>query len=169
MKRFIGSSPVVITIYYYTPTITVIITQPWPGTGSYTSSTGTRHTRCDVTQQWKRCCKRCCKRRFLWIRAALLATQLCVKYISAAVNQHATIEETMFPVCLPRGYTTRISHRWKYNRVEFRSWELQQIIEGVGRWQSKTTEKWHEGPGRCKEDFIECCSYSETVMNPLPW
>jgi hypothetical protein len=25
-----------------------------------------------------------------------------------------------------------------------------------------------KGTGLCKEDFIVCCSYSETVRNPLP-
>jgi hypothetical protein len=38
----------------------------------------------------------CCKRCSLSIRAALVATQLCGKHISAAVNQHATAEEVVF-------------------------------------------------------------------------
>jgi hypothetical protein len=45
---------------------------------------------------------RCCKRRSLWIRAALVAAQHCGKYISAAVNQRATIEEAAFSVGPPR-------------------------------------------------------------------
>jgi hypothetical protein len=48
--------------------------------------------------------KRCCKRRSLWIRAALVATQLCGKYTSAAANQHATIEGAVFSV----GVTPRL-------------------------------------------------------------
>jgi hypothetical protein len=36
------------------------------------------------------------KRRSLWDRAALVATQQYCKHISAAVNQHPTIEEAMF-------------------------------------------------------------------------
>jgi GTP:adenosylcobinamide-phosphate guanylyltransferase len=48
---------------------------------------------------------RCCKRHSLWIRAALVATQRCVKHISAAVNQHATMEEAAFSVgATPRLY-----------------------------------------------------------------
>jgi hypothetical protein len=57
--------------------------QPLLGNGPYTRSRGTRHVCCDVTQQYKRCCKR----RSLWVRTALVATQLCGKPISAAVNQ----------------------------------------------------------------------------------
>jgi hypothetical protein len=52
---------------------------------------------------------RCCKQRSLWVRAALVATQLCGKRISAAVNQHATIEEAVFSVDPPRGYVTKIT------------------------------------------------------------
>jgi hypothetical protein len=66
------------------------------GKGPYASSRGTRHVRCDVTQQ-----KRCCKRRSLWFSAALVGTQLCGKHISAAVNQHATIEAVVFSVGPP--------------------------------------------------------------------
>jgi hypothetical protein len=32
------------------------------------------------------------------VRASLVATQWCDKHISAAVNQHATIEEAVFSV-----------------------------------------------------------------------
>jgi hypothetical protein len=47
----------------------------------------------------------CCKRRFLWARAASVATQRCGKHISAAVNQHATIEKAVFSVgAAPRLY-----------------------------------------------------------------
>jgi hypothetical protein len=51
----------------------------------------------------------CCRRRSLWVRAALVATQLYGKLISSAVNQHATTEEAMFSVSPLRGYITRIS------------------------------------------------------------
>jgi hypothetical protein len=34
----------------------------------------------------------------------LIASQLCGKHISAAVNQHATIEEVAFFVGLPQDY-----------------------------------------------------------------
>jgi hypothetical protein len=75
--------------------------QPFVDNGPYTHSRGTGHVSCDVTQQLKRCCKR----RSLWIRASLTPTQLCGKHISVAVNQHATIEESVFSVgALPRLY-----------------------------------------------------------------
>jgi hypothetical protein len=45
----------------------------------------------------------------LWVRMARVAAQLRNKRISAAVNQHATIEEAVFSVGSPRGYITRIS------------------------------------------------------------
>jgi hypothetical protein len=79
--------------------------QPVLANGPYTRSRGTRHVRCDDTQQWKMCCKR----RSQWIRAALVATQLCGKHISVSVNHHATTEEAVFSVNPPRGYITRIS------------------------------------------------------------
>jgi hypothetical protein len=79
--------------------------QPLLGYGPYTRSRGTRHVRCDVTQQYMRCCKRCS----LWIRAALIAMQLCGKHIFGAVSQHTTIEDAVFSVGPPRGYITRIS------------------------------------------------------------
>jgi hypothetical protein len=78
--------------------------QPLLGNGPYTRNRGTRQVRCDVTQQYKRCCKR----SSLWVRAALVATQLCGKHISVAVKQHAIIEEAVFYVGPPRGYITRI-------------------------------------------------------------
>jgi hypothetical protein len=52
------------------------------------------------------------ERRSLWVRAKLVATQLCGKDISEAVNQHATIEEAVFSVGPPRGYKTRTSRSW---------------------------------------------------------
>jgi hypothetical protein len=79
--------------------------QPLLGNDPYKHSRGTRHVGCDVMQQKKMCCKR----RSLWIRAALVATQVCGKHISAAVNQHATIEKVVFSVGPSRGYITRIS------------------------------------------------------------
>jgi hypothetical protein len=45
----------------------------------------------------------------LWVRATLVAMQPCGKHISAAVNQHAIIEEEVFSVDPPWGYITRIS------------------------------------------------------------
>jgi hypothetical protein len=56
--------------------------QPLLSNGPYTRSRGTHHVRCGVTQQLKWYCKRRC----LWVRAALVAMQLCGKHISAAVN-----------------------------------------------------------------------------------
>jgi hypothetical protein len=67
--------------------------QPLLGNGPYTRSRETRHVLCGVTQQ----SKKCCKVRSLWVRSELFVTQLCGKHISAAVNQHATIEEAVFP------------------------------------------------------------------------
>jgi hypothetical protein len=49
---------------------------------------------------------------FSVVRAALVATQRYGKYISAAVNQHATIEEAVFSVGAARGYVTRIWRSW---------------------------------------------------------
>jgi hypothetical protein len=40
---------------------------------------------------------------FFVVRSARDATQLCGKHISAAVNQHATIEEAVFAVGPTRG------------------------------------------------------------------
>jgi hypothetical protein len=75
--------------------------QPLLGNGSYTRSCGMLHVRCDVKQQQRRCCKR----RSLWVCATLVATQLRGKHISAAVNQHATVEEAVFSVgAVPRLY-----------------------------------------------------------------
>jgi hypothetical protein len=79
--------------------------QPLLDNGPYTRSRGTHHVCRDVTQQQKRCCKR----RSLCVRAALVATQLCGKHISVAMNQHATIGGTACSVGPPRGYITRIS------------------------------------------------------------
>jgi hypothetical protein len=56
--------------------------QPLLGNCPYTHSRGTRHVRCDVTQQQKWSCKR----RSLWARASLVAMQLCYKRISPAVK-----------------------------------------------------------------------------------
>jgi hypothetical protein len=75
------------------------------GNDPYTRRRGTRHVRCDVTQY-----KRYCKRRSLWVRAALFATQLCGKHISAAANQHATIGEAVFSVGPPRSYMYNEDH-----------------------------------------------------------
>jgi hypothetical protein len=41
---------------------------------------------------------------FSVIRAARVAMQQCGKHISAAVNQHATIEEAVFSMGPPGGY-----------------------------------------------------------------
>jgi hypothetical protein len=68
-------------------------------------SRGSRRVCCDVTQQYKRCCKQ----RSLYVRVALVVKQLCGKHISAVVNQHATIEEAAFYVGPLRGYITRIA------------------------------------------------------------
>jgi hypothetical protein len=67
------------------------------GNGPYTRSSGTCHVRCDITQQLKRHCKR----HSLCVRASLIAMQLCGKHISAAVNQHAAIEEAVLSVGPP--------------------------------------------------------------------
>jgi hypothetical protein len=53
-----------------------------------------------VTLSNNRYCKRCS----LWVSAALVATQMCGKHISAEVNQQATREETVFYVGPPQGY-----------------------------------------------------------------
>jgi hypothetical protein len=48
---------------------------------------------------------------FVGLRLALVATQLCGKHLSAAVNQYATVEEAVFSVRPPGGCITRISLR----------------------------------------------------------
>jgi hypothetical protein len=42
--------------------------------------------------------------RFLWTASHVVATQRCGKHMSAAVNQHATIEEPVFSMGSPRVY-----------------------------------------------------------------
>jgi hypothetical protein len=79
--------------------------QPLLDYGPYTHSRGICHVRYDVTQQQNMCCKR----RSLWVRAALVVTQLYGRHIFAAVNQQATIEEAAFSVMPPRGYIMTIS------------------------------------------------------------
>jgi hypothetical protein len=90
------------------------------GNGPYTRNRRAHHLRCDITQQKKRCCKY----RSLWVRAALVATQLCGKHITARVNQHSTIEEAVFSMGPPRDYITRISPAGI--RVE--------RVSGIGSW-----------------------------------
>jgi hypothetical protein len=93
---------------------------------------------------------------FAVVRVALVVTQLHGKHISVAVNQHATIEEVVFSVggAAPRLY--------KDNLTQLR--DRIQRVSGVGSWQNNRKK----GIGLCKEDFIVCCSCSETVMNLLP-
>jgi hypothetical protein len=52
---------------------------------------------------------------FYVIRISRIDTQRCGKYISAAVNQHATIEEAVFSMEPPQGYITRISSSYNFN------------------------------------------------------
>jgi hypothetical protein len=71
------------------------------------------------------------KRRavFSVVRAARVATQRCGKHISAAVNQHAVIEEAVFSVWAAP----------KFYNEEFRSFQLQQKTERVSEvdsWQN---------------------------------
>jgi hypothetical protein len=106
-----------------------------------------------------------CKRRSLWVRAALLATQLCGKHISAAVNQHATIEEAVFPV----GVAPRLCDE-DLTQLE------RELSSGVGRCYIELREStvkgiWKEMGwkelGRAKKASSVIWSYSETIMNPL--
>jgi hypothetical protein len=49
--------------------------------------------------------------------------------------------------------------------------QLRDRIERVSRvasWHNNRRRNNKKGIRLCKEDFIVCCSYSETVMNPLP-
>jgi hypothetical protein len=47
---------------------------------------------------------------FSAVRAALVASQRCGKHISAAVNQHGTIEEAVFSVgATPRLYNENLT------------------------------------------------------------
>jgi hypothetical protein len=55
-----------IVAYLLKPRTVEVEKQQLLGNGPYTRNRGTRHVRCDVTQQYKICCNR----RSLWIRAA---------------------------------------------------------------------------------------------------
>jgi hypothetical protein len=79
--------------------------QPLLGNGLYTCSRGMCHIPCDIMQQQERCYKW----RSLWVHTAPVAMQLCGKHISAAVNQHTTIEEVVFSVGMSWGYIMSIS------------------------------------------------------------
>jgi hypothetical protein len=48
-------------------------------------------------------------------------------------------------------------------KQDLRQLELE-LSSGDGSWQNNGKK----GIKQCKEDFIVCWSYSETVMNPLP-
>jgi hypothetical protein len=68
---------------------------------------------------------------FSAISAARFATQRCCVHASAAVNQHATIEEAVFSAeAAPRPYNEEL------RRLE---WELRESVESaVGRiWQER--------------------------------
>jgi hypothetical protein len=71
--------------------------QTFLGNGWYTCGRGTRQA--TVEEQC-----------FPWYGAARVFTKRCGKHISAAVNQHATIEEAVFSVDQLPGYIRRISH-----------------------------------------------------------
>jgi hypothetical protein len=58
---------------------------------------------------------------FSMVHTMCIATQLCGKHISAAVNQNATVEEAVFTVGSPHAYITRIS-----TQLEL---ELSQVLE----------------------------------------
>jgi hypothetical protein len=63
---------------------------------------------------------------FSVVSAALVATQRCGKYISVAMNQQATTEETVFSVeSSPR----------LYNEV-LRQLEIELRVSGAGSWQN---------------------------------
>jgi hypothetical protein len=86
---------------------------------------------------------------------ALVATQRCGKHISAAVNQHATIEEAVFSV----GTATRL-----YNE-DFRQLELE--LRGSPEL-TELRRNFRKEIRLCREDFIGCWSDSETVTSSLP-
>jgi hypothetical protein len=96
---------------------------------------------------------------FSVVCAASIATQRCGKHISAAVNQHATIEEAVFSVG-----AARTLHNEDYGpagtRTEFRSWQLQQKIEGVsgfGSWQNNWEEMERKELGCAKKTSYRMC------------
>jgi hypothetical protein len=107
------------------------------GNGPYTRTRWTRHVRCEVTQQWKICCKQ----RSLWVRAALVGTQLCPKHISAAVNKQATIDLAVFSMGLTQ-LELALSREFRFAKIREKS-QLQQRIKRVGSWQNNW-EKWQE-------------------------
>jgi hypothetical protein len=65
-----------------------------------------------------------------------IATQSCGKHISAAVNQHATIEEAVFSMeAAPRLYNgnlqqleLELSRELSSAKISEKRWQLQQII-----------------------------------------
>jgi hypothetical protein len=76
---------------------------------------------------------------FSVFRASLIATQLCGEQISAAVNQHSTIEEAMFSVgAIPRLYNEDLTKlEWELSSVP----ELAVAAENWQGRQSKVIEK----------------------------
>jgi hypothetical protein len=82
--------------------------QPLLGNGQYTRSRGTRHVCCDIMYTVTSHNNR--RAVFSFVCAVCIATQQWGKRISAAVNQHATIEEVVVSVGRLLGCITRISH-----------------------------------------------------------
>jgi hypothetical protein len=88
--------------------------QPLLGNGPYTRSRGTRHVCCEARNNRRNVIS------MAW--ALLIATQRYGKHISSAVNQHATIEESVFSVgAAPRLYNedlTQIELELRESAVE---------------------------------------------------
>jgi hypothetical protein len=73
--------------------------------------------------------------------------QVCGKYISAAVNQHATIEEAVFSVGPLRDYMTWLTTFSSANAVQFRPqlWsDNQWATEVKARYQEMSSENTAE-------------------------
>jgi hypothetical protein len=88
---------------------------------------------------------------FSVVTATLIATQRCSKRIFARANQQATIEEALFSVgAAPRPFNKDLVHL-EWEQGESPVLAVGRIIEK--RWQRR---------------LHVCCSYSETVINPLP-
>jgi hypothetical protein len=65
-------------------------------------------------------------------------------------QQHVPVE-TVFSMCPPRRYITRLTGQLE-------------LSSGVGNWRNNGKK----GIRLCKENFMMCCGYNQTVMNPLP-
>jgi hypothetical protein len=53
-------------------------------------------------------------------------------------------------------------------QLELELSRVPELTVAAENWEKVIRNNGKKGIRLCKEDFIVCCSYSETVMNPLP-